>query len=77
VVAASGYTPFNQLLLWAGRPGWHAVMIVIIVAFSAAACTAFVAVAGAAGAAAGVAVTFAASAVLLKLMAARLLELRI
>jgi O-antigen/teichoic acid export membrane protein len=77
MVAASGYTPFNQLLLWAGRPGWHTVMIVIVVASSAAACTALVATAGATGAACAVAFTYAASVVVLKQMVARVLDLHV
>jgi O-antigen/teichoic acid export membrane protein len=77
MAAAAGYTPFNQLLLWAGRPGWHTVMIVIVVASSAALCTGLVALWGAVGAAAGVALTYAGSILLLKAMVARVIALRV
>ncbi len=77
MVAASGYTPFNQLLLWAGRPGWHTVMIVIVVATSAALCTSLVAVWGAVGAATAVAITYAGSVVLLRVMVAKVIDVRV
>jgi O-antigen/teichoic acid export membrane protein len=77
MAAQAGYTPFNQLLLWAGRPGWHTVMNVLMVAISAAVCTAMIAAWGAVGAAIGVAVTYALSVPLLQLMVGRVVGLRI
>jgi O-antigen/teichoic acid export membrane protein len=76
MVAASGYTPFNQLLLWGGKPGWHTVMIAIVVGSSAVLCCVLVALWGAVGAAAAVALTYAGSIVLLRGMVARVLHLR-
>jgi O-antigen/teichoic acid export membrane protein len=77
MTSAAGYTPFNQILLWAGRPGWHTVMNVVVVVTSAIACTACVAAGGAIGAAIGVAITYAGSIVLLKVMTARIVHVRI
>jgi len=77
MVAASGYTPFNQLLLWAGRPGWHTVMIAIVVGSSAALCAGLVAAWGAVGAASAVAITYAGSIVLLRVMVAKVIDLRV
>ncbi|MBC7974358.1 MAG: hypothetical protein H7138_05185, partial [Myxococcales bacterium] len=77
MVLASGYTPFNQLLLWAGRPGWHTVMIAIVVGTSAALCCLLVALWGALGAATAVALTYAGSVVILRIMVGRVLHLRI
>jgi O-antigen/teichoic acid export membrane protein len=77
MTSAAGYTPLTQILMWAGRPGWHTVMNVVMLAAGAATCTATVSAWGATGAAIGVALTYAGSAVLLKVMTARLVHLRI
>ena len=77
MVASAGYAPFSQLLLWAGRPGWHTVMIAIVVIPNAALCVALVVAGGALGASVATAVTYAGSVVLLRVMAARVLGVRI
>lgn len=77
IVTAAGYMPFNQILLWGGRPGWHTVLCALIVGSSAALCIALVATASAVGAAVGMALTYAVSTVLLRVIAARVLRVRI
>ena len=77
MVLSSGYVPFNQILLWARRPGWHTIMIVVVVATSALANVALVARFGTIGAACATAATYAFSVVLLQLFVARVLRLRI
>jgi O-antigen/teichoic acid export membrane protein len=77
MVASAGYVPFNQMLLWGSRPGWHTIMVGLTVATAALTSLAGVALAGAVGAAVATAATYAFTVVLLKLLVGRVLQLRI
>lgn len=77
MVASAGYAPFQPLLLYAGLPGWHTVMMLAIVAINAAGNLVLIGPLGAIGSALGTAIAFAAGVILLRAMAARLLALRI
>jgi O-antigen/teichoic acid export membrane protein len=77
MTASAGYAPFGQLLLWAARPGWHTILVALIVGAGAAANTGLVYALGALGAAVATAATYAWSAIALKLLAGRILHLRI
>jgi O-antigen/teichoic acid export membrane protein len=77
IVLSAGYTPFNQILLQAGRPGWHTVMVASVVAFNALANVALIWQFGAHGAALATAAAFVFSVFALKLMSRTLLDLRL
>jgi O-antigen/teichoic acid export membrane protein len=77
MVASSGYAPFLPLLLYAGLPGWYTIFMVAILGANAIGNLALVPALGALGAATATAITFVASVLLLRAMAARLLALRI
>jgi O-antigen/teichoic acid export membrane protein len=77
MVASAGYAPFQPLLLYAGLPGWHTILMTGIVGSNALANVAFIAAIGPLGSAAGTALAFILGVVLLRALAARLLDLRI
>jgi O-antigen/teichoic acid export membrane protein len=77
MAASAGYAPFGQLLLWAGRPGSHTILVALIVGASAAANTVLVQALGATGAAIATAATYVWSAIALRLLVGKILGLRI
>jgi O-antigen/teichoic acid export membrane protein len=77
MVAASGYVPFNQMLLYARRPGWHTVSVLAILVINVIANAVLIQVLGAVGAATGTAVAFAASVAILLVLCRKLLGLAI
>lgn len=77
MAASAGYTPFNQLLLWAGRPGWHTISIASIVSVSAASNLALASSLGALGSAIATAATHVWAMFVLKGMVRRVLRLQI
>ena len=77
MVVSAGYAPFNQLLLWAARPGVHTILIASIVVPGAALNAALAPPLGATGAAIATAATYAWSVLALKLTVGRVLRLRI
>ncbi|MBX3162079.1 MAG: oligosaccharide flippase family protein [Deltaproteobacteria bacterium] len=77
MAASAGYAPFAQLLLWAGRPGWHTILVAVIVGVGTALDLVMVRAWGPEGAAIAVALTYAWSVVALRLLVGRVLQLRI
>jgi O-antigen/teichoic acid export membrane protein len=79
MVTSAGYVPFNQILLWAHRPGLHTWMIATVVVLGALANLVLVGGAGMAalGAAIATAATYALSTVVQRLFMARALQLRV
>jgi len=77
MAGSAGYTPFNQLLLWAGRPGSHTISITLIVSASAVANLALASSLGALGSAIAMAATHVWSVFVLKAMVHRVLRLQI
>jgi O-antigen/teichoic acid export membrane protein len=76
-VLGAGYNPFLPLLLYAGRPGRNTVFMLVVFAINAAGNLALVPTLGGMGAAIATAVALLASALLLRVAAARQLGLRI
>jgi O-antigen/teichoic acid export membrane protein len=74
---SAGYAPFQPLLLYAGLPGWHTWLMIGIVGVNAAANFVFIAMIGPLGSALGTALAFLLGVVLLRVLARRLLQLRI
>jgi O-antigen/teichoic acid export membrane protein len=77
MVGSAGYAPFQPILLYAGLPGWHAVLMVGLVAFNAVVNAVLIACLGAIGAALGSAATFLFGVLLLRVSSARLLGVRL
>jgi stage V sporulation protein B len=73
VALACPWLPFNQMLLMGGRPSWHSLVLVVMVATNALAQVVFVPAFGLVGAGAGTAIALVVSAVLLRLSSRRLL----
>jgi len=77
IALASGYQPFQQLLLMTNRPGWHSAYMAAVVAINVLANALWIPRLGSTGAAIATSVAFLGSAALLVLLARRLLGLRI
>lgn len=77
MACSAGYAPFNQLLLWAGRPGAHTILIAMIVTVGAAANVVLASQLEALGASIASGATFVWSVIALKLMVRGTLRLRI
>jgi O-antigen/teichoic acid export membrane protein len=75
VVAGSGYVPFNQVLLWAHRPGWYTVLMGATVGVGALLSVVLAGSFGAMGTAIGSAVTQVVALVMLRRLARRVLDL--
>jgi O-antigen/teichoic acid export membrane protein len=69
IVLASPYLPFLQTLLMGGRPGWHTVYVLGVVAVNLAANLVLIPLLGLVGAATSLAASMVASAVLLRVLA--------
>lgn len=69
VVVASPYQPFNQILLMAGRPGWHTLMLAAVVAVGFAANRALIPSYAATGAALATSIMAVTIAVLVRALA--------
>ena len=77
IVIASGYLAFFNLLVNAGLPGWHSVMILGVVVFNGVANWLLIPVWGAAGAAAATGAAYVFAGVILWLMARILVKVRL
>ena len=66
---ASPYLPFSQVLLMGDRPGWHTVLIVVVVAINAGAQLVLIPLLGAPGAACAMACAVVSSALLVRSLA--------
>ncbi len=77
IALSSAYLPFNQVLLMAGKPGWHSFYIVAMVAIAASALAILTPRYGIEGAAIGTAIGLVGSAVLLRQMVRRHVGIRI
>jgi len=77
IVLASGYVPFGTILLQAGRPGWHTIMIMILVFGNIAGNYLLVPVLGSTGSAIATGFSYALSMVLLRLFTKSTLKLQI
>ena len=77
IVLASGYVPFGTILLQAGRPGLHTLMIMLLVFINIAGNYLLVPVLGATGSAIATGCSYALSMVLLKLFTGSALKLQI
>lgn len=77
MVASAGYQPFLQLLIYAGLPGLHTILMAASLALNAAGCVALIALVGPIGAALAAALTFVATVVILRVLVARRLGIRI
>src|SRR5262249_26279834 len=77
VIAASPYLPFDEVLLMAALPGWHAGYVLATVAVSLAANLALIPLLGMRGAALAAAISLALSAQLLRVLARSRAGLRI
>jgi O-antigen/teichoic acid export membrane protein len=69
IAVAGGYLPFNNLLLMGKQPGWHTLMMSLVVATNVAGNALFIPTFGIAGAAIGTACAFALSALYLRVLA--------
>jgi O-antigen/teichoic acid export membrane protein len=77
MVLASGYAPFQPMLLYAGHPGWYSMSILAVVAINAAANLALIPPLGAIGSATGTAISFVAGVAILRGLCRLLLRLRL
>jgi len=77
MVASAGYLPFQPVLLYAGRPGAYTALMLAIVAINAMLNLALIAALGPIGSAIATALAFVAGVALLRVLAARLLGLRL
>jgi len=77
LVIGSGYSPFSQILIVAGRPGWNTWMVLAILTTNALLNAFLIPAWGVHGAAVATAVSFGFAAVSLRFFARRLLDLRI
>ena len=77
MVASAGYAPFLPMLLYGGLPGWHTYLMLGTVLVNVLGNLVLIPRFGATGAAIATATAFVAGVILLRLMAARLLHLRI
>jgi O-antigen/teichoic acid export membrane protein len=77
IALASGYQPFQQLLLMANRPGWHSAYMGAVVGINVLANALLIPRLGSTGAAIATGIAFLASAALIVLLARRLLGLRL
>jgi O-antigen/teichoic acid export membrane protein len=75
-MVSAGYVPFNQMLLWTHMPGWHTVLVALIVVSSVVADVVLSSHFGALGAACATALTCATAALLWRAFVAKLLDLR-
>ncbi|MBL8858976.1 MAG: oligosaccharide flippase family protein [Planctomycetes bacterium] len=71
IVVASGYIPFGQTLLMANQPGWHTLLMILIVIVNVIGNWILIPLFGLNGAAAATAISMGASVVFLKLMVKR------
>jgi O-antigen/teichoic acid export membrane protein len=69
LVLASPYVPFNQILLMANRPGWHTMLVVLVVVINFAADLWLIPRFGASGAAAATSIAVISSALLVRRLA--------
>jgi len=76
-LASSGYVPFNQMLLWVHMPGWHTILVALIVISSVVADVLLSSHFGALGAAWATAITCAGAALLWRTLMVKLLDLRL
>lgn len=77
LILSAGYVPFNQILMQAGRPGWHTVIFSTAVLFNAAANGALIPRFGINGAAIATGLSFIASVFILTLACRRLIGVRL
>ena len=77
ILLASGYVPFGQTLLMAGRPGWHTLYMVLAVALNVACDVFLIPAYGLVGAAASTALSMVAAVVLLRAFVRRQTGLRL
>jgi O-antigen/teichoic acid export membrane protein len=77
MVASAGYAPFQPLLLYAGFPGWHTVLMVGIIAINAIGNLLLIPVLGPIGAALATAIAFVLCVFTLRAMVAQRLAIRI
>ena len=74
MVAGAGYVPFSQILLWAKRPGWHTILIAIVLASVSLLEWLLVPQLGAIGAAIGNGATYVITAIVLRVMVGSVLR---
>ncbi len=77
IIVAAGYLPFQNTLSMANLPGWHSIFMLLVVAFNIIANAILIPDFGIRGAAGATACAFIVSVLLLRLMARRLVGLRI
>lgn len=77
VIVTAGYTPFGQILIQGGRPGWHGVMTLAAVLCNALLNWLFIPVWGPAGAAVATALALCFSVVLVNMLTYRFFRVRI
>jgi O-antigen/teichoic acid export membrane protein len=77
IALASGWLPFSQTLLMAGKPGWHTLYMALVVLTNVVFNALLIPHLGINGAAIGTAVAFIASAVLLRVFVKRLVGVRL
>jgi O-antigen/teichoic acid export membrane protein len=77
IVATAGYGPFQPILLYAGLPGWHTVLMLVIVLANAIANVVLIAAFGAIGSALGTGLAVVGGVVTLRVLARRLLGVAI
>jgi O-antigen/teichoic acid export membrane protein len=77
LVLASPYLPFLQFMLMANRPGWHAVLIVAVLAINFAGQLAWIPLLGLPGAAIGTCTSVVASALLVRAIARRVVRVQL
>jgi hypothetical protein len=76
-VVSAGYVPFNQMLLWTHLPGWHTVLVALIVLSSVVADVVLSSRFGALGASCATALTCATAALFWRAFVKKLLDLRL
>jgi O-antigen/teichoic acid export membrane protein len=77
ILIASRELPFQNTLLMGGRPAWHSFYMLAVVGTNAVANATLIPHLGIAGAAVGTAIAFGASSIYLRLLARRLLDVRL
>ncbi|MCJ7544530.1 MAG: polysaccharide biosynthesis C-terminal domain-containing protein [Phycisphaerae bacterium] len=77
IIVTAGYTPFGQILIQGGRPGWHCLMTLAAVLFNVLFNGLFIPVWGLAGAAVATALALCFSVVLINILAYRFFGVRI
>ncbi|MFH1326515.1 MAG: oligosaccharide flippase family protein [archaeon] len=77
ILLSSGYLPFNQILIQTGFPGWHTIMIAIVVASNILLNLIFIPLLGLYGAAIATSLSFIISMVILKVFVKKLIKIQV